>query len=246
VAIEELSSLVRAGASLVLPRDCAGCGRPDRVLCRRCAGRFGPPVRCEQLAAQLDGSAGRLLPTWALASYGGAARHAILAWKSGGRQDLAAPLTGALEQAAAALGPDLGAAAATAAILVVPAPSGPRRRRHGEFVVGQLADAVGSGLAGTTGRSVVVVDPLRRHASTSHLLGAAARQRDRSRAVHCLATLPPDTACLLVDDVVTTGSTLAACARALREAGGTVIGAMALAVTPPPGAGAGGLSAICQ
>ncbi|WP_255500275.1 ComF family protein, partial [Actinotalea sp. JY-7885] len=44
---------------------------------------------------------------------------------------------------------------------------------------------------------------------------------------------------LLVDDVVTTGATLRACADALTTAGALVVGALVLAATPPPrGAGA--------
>lgn len=44
----------------------------------------------------------------------------------------------------------------------------------------------------------------------------------------------PVVACLLVDDVVTTGATLAACERALTSAGALVLGAVALAATPSP------------
>ncbi|WP_194216608.1 ComF family protein [Cellulosimicrobium cellulans] len=45
----------------------------------------------------------------------------------------------------------------------------------------------------------------------------------------------PVVPCLLVDDVVTTGATLAACERALTSAGALVLGAVALAATPSPG-----------
>ena len=43
------------------------------------------------------------MPTWAVALYAGPVRHAVLAWKSGGRPDLAAPLTAAVEVAARAV-----------------------------------------------------------------------------------------------------------------------------------------------
>src|SRR5699024_12810555 len=35
-------------ADLVLPVDCAGCGRPGASLCRACRGCFTPVRRCQQ------------------------------------------------------------------------------------------------------------------------------------------------------------------------------------------------------
>ncbi len=65
---------------------------------------------------------------------------------------------------------------------------------------------------------------------------AALRRASRTARGHPPSGAPaPVVACLLVDDVVTTGATLAACERALTSAGALVLGAVALAATPSPG-----------
>lgn len=231
----EVMAFVRALTGLVLPRDCAGCGRFDRALCRGCRARLSRADRCEQWAPHLSGASSAPLPSWALDAYRDTTRHAVLAWKSGGRPDVAAPLTAAIRAAALAHAASLLAAAPPGPVLVVPAPSGAARRRAGRFVVGELADAVGHGLHEATGRRVLVADLLRRRPGSGHRLSAAARGRDRLDAVRCCVPVDAGTACVLVDDVVTTGATLAACARALTGADAVVVGALVLAVTLPPG-----------
>ena len=138
-----------------------------------------------------------------------------------------------------------------AALLVVPAPSGLGRRLRGRLVVARLADAVTRGIADQWAgapaapgapdapgppRTVLSADILRRRGRAgAHQAGRSARQRRSNRAVppRVLADVR-GLAVVLVDDVVTTGATLGACARALREEGARVVGAVAVASTPPP------------
>ena len=144
---------------------------------------------------------------WAT-SYEGRARELVAALKFGGRVGLA-DLAGALV-ADELRGP--------VAPLVVPVPAAPLRRRRRGF---DAAELIARSLARRLGLRVWT--GLRRRAGR--------RQVGRPRSVR-LADPPrvlvpasvPERA-LLVDDVLTTGATLAACAAALRRAGCSELGA---------------------
>ncbi len=242
-------------AELVAPAVCSGCGVPSpEPMCLDCARMLeGWPVPGPSSAA----AAAPALR--AAAHYAGPVRRALLDYKEHGVTALAPLLGEALAGAVAAAlhaagagcaggrASRLGALQAAAgsqvdwpanplgALLLVPAPSSARARRHrGHDPVGALAvqaAAVLSG-AGVAARPAPVLRQLGRVRDQAGL-GAAARARNLGGS---LALRPGcqvrGTRVVLVDDIVTTGATLVEAARVLRGAGATVAAAATVAATP--------------
>ncbi|MEL7976948.1 ComF family protein [Isoptericola sp. F-RaC21] len=232
-------------ARLVVPVACPGCGTPDVRWCPGCRALLdGPPRRVEASAPRLD----RLddvpaLPVWALAAYTGPVRELVVAWKDRGRADLDRLVGPPVRSAAHAVAGPTRRAAAGRPVLVVGAPStASSRRARGRDHVGVLARAAEAGLRDAGARAAVVPALARRGRGRDQVgLGARARGRNlvgsvvtRDRVLARAGGSRP--AVLLVDDVLTTGATLAAAERALEDAGADVLGALVLAATPPPGA----------
>jgi predicted amidophosphoribosyltransferase len=163
------------------------------------------------------------LPVLAAATYDGALRSALLAFKERGRRDLAGCLAELLARCVVAR-----PRVATAPCLLVPVPSAPdvARSRGGDHML-RLARATARRCPNTR-----VVTPLRlaRSVRDSAGLGATARAANLQGAMRATAPQHP-AAALLVDDIVTTGATLREAARALAAAGWQVSGAAVIAAT---------------
>lgn len=223
---------------LVVPVACAGCGREDVPWCDACARLLrAAPRRCERDAPRLDLVDRVLVPVWAPAAYAGAVRGAVGAWKDGGRADLDAPLVAAAARAGRLVAAE-DALGRAAVLHVVPVPStAAARRRRGRAPVDALAGGVAAGL--TAGGRPAVVRRVLVRTGGADLAALGAADRVRAVAGRVRVRRPDDVrgrAVVVVDDVLTTGATLAACVRALRAAGADVVGCCVLAATPPPSA----------
>ena len=212
-----------------LPLSCAGCGRPERSgWCRGCDRALAAATRSPRRAIPAGGGVD-LPPVFVAAAYGGVLRAAVLAYKERGRRDLA-PV----------LGVPLGvvvryaAASASAPVLIVPVPASRAAVRRRGFDHVRLAVTAAPGLPPPTDllrwtRRVRDQGELGAAQRISNVSGAL-RVRPRRRSERATAAGPAPVL-VLVDDVVTTGSTLREAVRACRSGGFVVAAAVALAAT---------------
>ncbi|WUH93272.1 ComF family protein [Streptomyces sp. NBC_00433] len=212
-------------AGLVLPVDCAGCGRPRTELCERCRGLLGgaSSVRRVRPTPEPPG----LPPVYATGRYGDEVRAVLLAHKERGALGLARPLGTALAAAVRPLG-------VAGTVLLVPVPSARRAvARRGHDATARMARAAAAALrrTGTPARAVALLRQRRAVADQSGL-DAAGRAANLSGAVEAVggcAALLSVAEVVLVDDLMTTGTSLSVAARAVSVAGGRVAGAAVVA-----------------
>mgnify|MGYP001582591053 FL=1 len=216
-----------ATIDLALPASCAGCGLEGRSLCASCVTDLdvrlsrppGVPIGLPSPAP-----APLLQLEWC-APYSGAVRRAIHALKYRGERRLAEPFGGAVARRwrAAGVGGDV----------LVPVPADAERGRARGYDQARLIAAVAARQLNLPAadlvvrtRATVAQFDLDRTARFGNLGDAFAA--DPTAAGLAAATLRRAWI-ILVDDVVTTGATLAGCAAALLDAGALGVSAITVA-----------------
>lgn len=216
-------SWLSSAADLLLGAQCPGCGAAGLGLCGGCSVQL---ACVRPLAVSRPGLA---LPLTVVAGpYAGVLLKALLAHKEHQALGLARALGGSLMTCAAHA---LGSPVAGVSVLVVAVPSTPGTvRRRGYDATGQLATELAGRLRdiGWDARA----SPVLRHTRAVRDQGGLSsheRLRNLHGALLSTASPRPGRGVLLVDDVVTTGATLAEAARAVHATGTPVLAAVALA-----------------
>jgi ComF family protein len=205
--------------SLIAPPLCVACGSSASVhqpLCREC-------LLCLRWLSGEQSPAAPGVPVWAAVSYEGAARALVRALKFRGAVGLVDAMAA---QMAANAPPGL-----LEGRSLVPVPLHPsRRRRRGFNQAAQIATALSRRCG------LLVADCLERTGGGGRTSQVGRGREERLEALDGLIRVRPGKPvplrALLVDDVVTTGSTLAACGAALATAGVREVGAVVYARTP--------------
>src|SRR4051812_21066107 len=213
---------------LALPPTCSGCRREGSPLCRECRGwievRLHSPPGAP-MGLPVDIPAPLLQLEWC-APFTGITRRAVHDLKYAGERRLAKPLGEAIAARWRRAG--------VAGDILVPVPASPDRiRERGYDQAVLLGEVVARNL------KLPMVPALERRHATVHQFGLDRLAREAN--VGRVFAIPDDAAgdaaragirdqwIVLVDDVVTTGATLAGCAEVLIEAGARAVSAVTLA-----------------
>jgi ComF family protein len=232
--IGDVRRAVRAATTraldLALPASCAGCGQEGAALCRECRTALDIRLGAEPgvpIGLPADIPAPLLQLEWC-APFTGVTRRALHALKYDGERRLATFLGAAVARRWARAG--------AAGDALVPVPASPDRVRERGYDQAAL-------IAAEAGRRLrlPVIDALERTRVTTAQfdLDRSARATNLVDAFRVRASAGgrhPDAAAqvrgrwiVLVDDVATTGATLAACATALLDGGAVAVSAIAVA-----------------
>jgi len=220
----EPSGILGSLLGVLFPARCVSCGRAGHWFCSACTASIpgaGRLVVLSRLRAQSNALCGVL----SLSSHVPPLREAVHGLKYGGMRVLADPLARLLAAGWQAWG--------RAVDVIVPVPLHPVQRRQRVYNQSEL---ISRALADYTGLPVQLSALERiRHTRSQVGLPMESRLTNVTGAFACGSATVRGHRILLIDDVLTTGATLSACASALHEAGAGEIWGLTLTYAPDPG-----------
>lgn len=234
---EVVDEALRDALAVLFPVVCAGCGSHDRALCADCRLALATALADEPSSLRLGGEkAHQGLTVWFGCRYGGVVSALLHSFKESGRVDAARPLGAALGDVLVVAGAALGG----------PGFADARHAdaRHSDAGIGYVTAP--STAASLCRRGYSPVDILMRRSGSRLpvagilLFNRATRDQagldQTDRALNLAGSVSGSRSLrgrriLIVDEVLTTGSTLLECRRAVLAAGGFVVGAATIAHT---------------
>lgn len=243
---------------ILLPRGCAGCNKPDEILCDTCKNSLS-----NIYSKDFPGSEyGKL---YACGLYENNVRKAILLWKDHNDVECDTPFSNLISSLALNVISNSKLKIAntssstrsntitrsrrssskfsrrssskhSAEILIIPMPSSKKSsRKRGRKHVLPLAKAIASNLKNNKiNARVCCAIQMRKNVSNKSVQtsGIKGRAERTTHAFNVTKSLVKGKKVIIVDDIVTSGSTMTNCAISLRKSGAEVLTGFALAITP--------------
>lgn len=222
----ELRAILTAGRDLLLGETCAGgCGRPRSPLCPACERSLAPSPRAVVPLTPVAG----FPVTRAAARYEGPVRAAVLAHKEHARRALDRPLGVLLASAVEAVTAAVGVPVAECVLVPVPSLRSAVRARGHDSVL-DIARSASHRLDGTP-----PVHRMLRHTRRvrdQSGLDVAERRANLDAALAVRGDVRAGATVVVVDDLCSSGATLASAARAVQTATGRAQVLAAVVATP--------------